>query len=125
MIKDIPGYEDLYAITEDGRVWRKQGYSCLKGRWLNTSRRTNSGKGYQHAALSKDGKVKSKTVHRMVAVAFVPNPENKPCVNHIDGDKTNNHYTNLEWVTYSENTLHAFRTGLLVHREWKKEAVAV
>ena len=51
-------------------------------------------------------------IHRMVAQTFIPHPEFKPCVNHIDGDKTNNCVGNLEWVTYQENTRHAFRVGL-------------
>ena len=56
---------------------------------------------------------KSKLVHRLVCQAFKENNYNKPCVNHIDGNKQNNHYSNLEWCTYSENNIHAIKTGLV------------
>lgn len=67
--------------------------------------------GYRIVGLSKDGKAHTKRVHRIIAIARLPNPENKPCVNHINGIKTDNR-DNLEWVTYQENALHAYRTGL-------------
>ena len=63
--------------------------------------------------LSKQGKVKTITVHRLVAQAFIPNPDSKPEVNHIDGDKKNNNMSNLEWCTSSENVQHAVDTGLI------------
>lgn len=68
--------------------------------------------GYAHVTLQINKKPKRFNIHRLVAIAFIPNPENKPYVNHIDGDKTNNCVNNLEWVTPSENTQHAIRTGL-------------
>jgi hypothetical protein len=69
-------------------------------------------KGYYSESLYKDGKAVTKKVHRLVAEAFIPNPDSKPCVNHIDGNKLNNSVDNLEWVTHSENMRHAFDTGL-------------
>lgn len=64
------------------------------------------------AVLYDNGNGTTERVHRLVASAFVPNPDNKSDVNHIDGNKLNNHYTNLEWVTKSENMRHAYDTGL-------------
>ena len=68
--------------------------------------------GYCNIELHKDGKPIMKYVHRLVAEAFVPNPDCKPQVNHKDGDKLNNHFSNLEWVTASENQRHAIGKGL-------------
>lgn len=59
-------------------------------------------------------KKKRLKIHRVVCEMFIPNPDNKPCINHKDGNKYNNHVSNLEWVTYQENTVHAFKTGLRV-----------
>lgn len=64
--------------------------------------------GYKMVKLNDNGKWQNKTVHRLVALTFIPNPQNKATVNHKDGDKTNNRLDNLEWATYSENNYHAY-----------------
>lgn len=98
-------YEDTnYFITEDGRILNKSKNRFLK-LYLNNW-------GYLWTKLGrKNGN--GKQVHRLVAQTYVPNPENKPQVNHIDGNKLNNHYSNLEWVTIQENVQHAHDTGLV------------
>jgi len=94
-----------YFVNSSGEVYNKDGMR------LKTS---VSRDGYEIIPHWVDGKFKTRPVHRWVAEAFIPNPENKPCVNHIDGSKTNNKVSNLEWVTYSENTIHALETGLKI-----------
>lgn len=96
-----------YHINEEGVVLNSK-----TGRVLKTDL-TNMG--YKRVTLwHVDQKRVRVAVHRLVAMTFVPNPENKPMVNHLDGNKINNHRTNLEWVSCSENTIHAFETGLRV-----------
>lgn len=94
-----------YSVTEDGRV-----YSHKSNKYL--SQRIGP-VGYMMVNLSIEGKCKTFTVHRLVAKAFLPNPNNLEAVNHIDGNKVNNNVDNLEWVTNSQNAQHAFRTGLI------------
>ena len=86
-----------YFVTEDGDVYRN-------GRKL----KPNLKKGYYNLTPSVYGKILYKTIHRMVAEVYIPNPFNKPQINHIDGNKINNHISNLEWVNASENQLHRF-----------------
>ena len=105
--KDIKGYEGLYQVSNYGRVKRK--YNNGKIRILKPISTNN---GYLRVSLSKNSVNNTYFVHRLVAQAFILNPENKPEVNHIDGDKTNNKIENLEWCTRSENIQHAFYTGL-------------
>lgn len=103
-MKDIEGYEGLYSVTENGEV-----FSYRLGKMLSISKNP---KRYPRVSLTKDGVSKGYNVHRLVAKTFIPNPDNKPCVNHIDGVKTNNKATNLEWCTYKENISHAVANGL-------------
>ena len=105
--KDVEGYESLYQISNFGRI-RK----FSKNRILILS--VWDSDGYNSITLSKDNSPLSFLVHRLVAQAFIPNPENKPQVNHIDGNKKNNHVENLEWVTASENMQHAYDNGLII-----------
>ncbi|EAA7987469.1 endodeoxyribonuclease [Salmonella enterica] len=116
--KDIPGYEGRYAVTSDGKVYShskivkgKSGSERLvKGRWLKPG--VNS-RGYMTCHLAaQDGTSSSKSVHRLVAETFIDNPCNNGYVNHIDGNKLNNNVCNLEWVTSSENQLHAYKNKL-------------
>jgi hypothetical protein len=104
-IKDFP----KYYIDKDANV-----YSSLTNKVLKPGLDT---KGYKQVNLSKNGKVYTCRVHRLVAKTFIPNTDNKPCINHINGIRTDNRIDNLEWCTKSENAIHAYNTGLFVVTE--------
>src|SRR6185437_3742807 len=109
-MKDIPGYEGLYAVTDDGRLW------TYPKRWRITSPKSShfierSGyffscnerqRGYVSVRLTADGRTRRYPLHRLIAKAFLPNPNNLPVVNHLNGVKTDNRVSNLEWCTYSQ-----------------------
>lgn len=109
--KYIKGYEN-YQITMDGFV-----YSIKTKKYLQN---VDDGKGYYFVSLYKDGKRKNFRIHQLVAEYFIGNPYNLPQVNHIDGNKKNNHYVNLEYVSASENIQHAYNTGLKLPSEKQK-----
>jgi len=118
--KDIVGYEGFYLVSNLGNVksidrYVKHNYGDLSRRIQKGGNRNlifNSDK-YYCVTLSKNGKHKTFTVHRLVAIAFLENPLNLAIVNHKDGIKTNNHYTNLEWCTTQQNTQHATENNLI------------
>ena len=101
--KDIEGYKGKYQVSNRGNVKSLNYRRTGKERILKPD---DNGHGYLHVQLWKDGKVKRYLVHRLVACAFIPNPNNLPQVNHLSEDKTDNSLENLEWVTCSENINH-------------------
>ena len=107
--KEIDDYNG-YSVSNTGKVksFRRKN-NKEKGLIL---KQETTYKGYKQVCLYKDGKKHQKLVHRLVAEAFIPNPDNKPEINHKDTDKTNNTIFNLEWNTSSENTIHAYKNGL-------------
>lgn len=115
--KDIVGAEGIYKVSSHGRIKsvKRHVNSWCGGRIKNETIRKQflDIGGYCVTGISYPNNKKTKKVHCLVAEAFIPNPYNKPNVNHKDGNKSNNHIDNLEWVTPSENMRHAFDNNMI------------
>ena len=101
---DIPNYENIYQINEQGNVFSLKRKAYLK---------PHLSSGYPTVDLWKNNKGTHSRIHRLLAILFLPNPENKPFINHKEGNKLNNSLSNLEWCTAKENINHALATGLM------------
>ena len=94
-MRDVKGYEGLYAVTSCGKVW-----SYKSKRFLTPE---DNGHGYLRVNLCKDGKDKKYMIHRLVSEAYIPNPNNLHEVDHIDNDKNHNYVNNLQWLSHKDN----------------------
>ena len=116
--KPIQEFNGEYEVSNIGRVRSMKRYYGMVGRIMP---QTIQRKGYYAVTFHMNNKAYCRKVHRLVIEAFTPNPDNLPCINHIDGNKLNNHIDNLEWCTYQQNMQHAVRTGLTHPHQWTDE----
>lgn len=119
----IKGFEGVYEVSNMGQIRSKDriinhptGKAVKRGSILRQFEHSKNG--YMYVSLCKDGKPKSYLVHRLVAEAFIPNPENKPCVDHINGIRTDCRVENLRWVTHEENCANPLWSVHLRTKEW-------
>jgi hypothetical protein len=120
MIKEIKGYESIYTINDKGEVYSVP----RKGTKGGIIKQHITECGYLYVMLCKNMVTKRKTIHRLISEAFIENENQKPQVNHIDGNKLNNKISNLEWCTVSENQIHAYKIGLSVPRSGHRNGKA-
>jgi hypothetical protein len=117
--RDVAGYEGKYQVSNMGRVKsvarmvkRAKATSACHPINERIRKQATDKKGYKRVGLMKDGKLVTEKVHRLVSIAFIPNPHNLPQVNHINGAKDDNRAENLEWADNSKNQIHAYKKGL-------------
>lgn len=112
-LRDIPGFEGRYAASASGKIWSYKNKIFLKDR--------DEKCGYRRISLRPNGSDQLQTfmIHRLVAMAWIPNPDNLPQINHKDEDKTNNHYTNLEWCDLKYNMNYGTRTERASQKRYK------
>ena len=123
--EDIPSYEGIYQASNLGNIRsldryvnsRGNGEMLIRGRAMKSRLDVRC---YETIRPSVRGKKLYLKVHRLVAQTFIPNPKNKPQINHINGIKKDNRIENLEWVTCKENIIHGFKTGLLSRKHLEK-----
>lgn len=110
--KDVKGYEGLYRVSNLGKV--KSMAKIIGRRYVGERllKQRISTQGYKMVSFCKNYKIFNASVHRLIAEAFIPNPLNKPFINHKNGIKTDNRIENLEWCTQSENVSHDYKIGL-------------
>lgn len=107
--KDIKGYENKYQISNKGRV---RNLTYKRQKVPKVLKPFSTYRGYYRVSLFRNNRRKDVFIHRLVALTFIPNPNNYPVINHKNGNKSDNRIENLEWCTQSENVKHAYNTGL-------------
>lgn len=114
--KPMPGFETEYLVSNCGNIWSIRSSRLLKLK--------ETPAGYLRVSPSVNGYRRDCAVHRLVALAFIPNPDNKPTVNHINEDKKDNRVENLEWATVAEQNVHGTRIERAkAHTEWKNRGI--
>jgi len=118
---DVPGFEGRYAVTRCGKVWsHSKGTNAKSGKWM---RQDCSGR-YPRVSFMVEGSKHKQSVHRLVALAFIPNPNGFDQVNHINGDRSDNRVENLEWCSGKTNRKHAWETGLQTATDEHRKSAA-